>query len=183
MRKRNVLLFLTMALLLVAFNRAVWQKESQLREGTVMYLRLAPVDPRAFMLGDYMALAFTVDTEISRALRAMTSEGPSEGLQEETRKAAPREGQAVVALSDKGVASFQRFVDGGPLSDNEHLLHFRLKNGSAHVAAEAFFFQEGHAKDYEAAQYGEIRVDAEGKTLLVHLLNADMQRIQPGSAK
>lgn len=44
-------------------------KERVLRHGDVLYLRLAPVDPRSLMQGDYMALNFSIGIDITAAQR------------------------------------------------------------------------------------------------------------------
>ncbi len=178
---RNTLLVLALVLVLGAFNWSALQKEPLLTGGTVMYLQLAPVDPRAFLLGDYMDLAFRIDNEATGALQAAArnSERPGE-TDGALRSRLPRDGLIVVRLSNERVASFVRLDDGGPLAENEHRLYFRLKNGTAETAARSFFFQEGHAADYEAAEYGEIHVDADGRNLLTHLLDKNLQRIIPG---
>lgn len=180
---RKTLLVLGLALVLGLFNWSVLQKEPLLTGGTVMYLQLAPVDPRAFLLGDYMDLAFRIDGEVTAALREAARNGEQAGETDRAlRTQLPRDGLAVVRLSEERVASFVRLDDSGPLAENEHRLYFRLKNGSAETAARSFFFQEGHAADYEAAGYGEIHVDADGRSLLTHLLDRDLQRIVPGKA-
>ncbi|MDL2267683.1 GDYXXLXY domain-containing protein [Desulfovibrio sp. OttesenSCG-928-G15] len=168
-RLRATALLVVLALCFGLFHWAAMQKEALRNGGTTMYLRLAPVDPRAFLLGDYMALNYTLDGRVTDALRS-----------DEQGAADRADGQIVVSLSDTGEASFVRLVDGKtPLNRNEHLLSYRLKNRRAEVAAHAFFFQEGQATDYEKAAYGEIHVDENGKSLLTHLLDENMQRILP----
>lgn len=184
--RRAVLLLLCLALILAAFNWSALRKEPLLTGGTVMYLQLAPVDPRALLLGDYMALEFRVDREVTDALydAARKTEGADERIGRRALRALlPRDGLAVIALSPERVASFARLDDGSPLAEGEHRLYFRLKDGSAEVAARSFFFQEGHATDYEAADYGEIHVDADGRNLLTHLLDKDLRRIEPVTAQ
>ena len=180
---RKILLLLGLLLILCAFNWAVWQREPLLRDGTVMYLRLAPVDPRAFLLGDYMDLSFAIDLDITDALYDEARKNNKATSRFELQRELPREGHVVVTLSPQRVAEFLRLEDGSSLSSNEHKLHFRLKSGRAYVTAQSFFFQEGHAQDYEEAIYGEIHVDPEGKNLLTHLLDDNLQRIDPGAPK
>lgn len=185
---RNILLLLCLALALGAFNWSAINREPLLNGGTVIYLQLAPVDPRAFLLGDYMDLEFRVDRDVTGALRAAAREADSRAASDGSdysghktlRSQLPREGLAVVRLSPERVAAFARLDDGSPLAEGEHRLFFRLKNGEAEVAARSFFFQEGHAQDYEAAEYGEIHVDEDGRNLLTHLLDKDLRRIEPG---
>ena len=89
---------------------------------------------------------------------------------EPTMPRVPRDGEIVVRLDDQGVASFVRWHDERtPLAPGEHLLRYRLRDRRLHIATDAFYFQEGHAKRYEAAKFGELRVDAAGGSVLVGL--------------
>lgn len=45
-------------------NASIIDKEKHLAEGQVVYLELAPVDPRSLMQGDYMALNFRVAQQV-----------------------------------------------------------------------------------------------------------------------
>lgn len=181
---RKFLLLLCLVLILGAFNLSVMNREPLLHGGTVMYLRLAPVDPRALLLGDYMDLEFYMDREVTDALYEAVRQPDGQdatGWHEwrTLRSRLPHEGLAVVGLSPEREASFIRLDDGSPLAENEHRLFFRVKNGNAEVAARSFFFQEGHAGDYEQAEYGEIHVGPDGRNLLTHLLDAELRRIEP----
>jgi uncharacterized membrane-anchored protein len=44
-------------------------------------------------------------------------------------------------------------------------------------ATNAFFFQEGTARRYEAARYGEFRVAPDGELLLTGLRDKDLQAL------
>lgn len=54
------------ALLVVMFTAAVADRKALLREGDEMLLPLIPKDPRMFMLGDYMALSYDLERQLSR---------------------------------------------------------------------------------------------------------------------
>ena len=73
-RFRWVVLLATLAVLVVV-NSAIWQKERHIAEGEVVYLELAPVDPRSLMQGDYMALNFELSNDIQRTLPATVDFG------------------------------------------------------------------------------------------------------------
>src|SRR5690606_9942359 len=51
-------------LVLGAVNYAIYAKERVIRDGDVVFLELAPVDPRSLMQGDYMALRFRLADQI-----------------------------------------------------------------------------------------------------------------------
>ncbi|MDR1659277.1 MAG: GDYXXLXY domain-containing protein [Desulfovibrio sp.] len=164
----------TLVLLLAGFNLSARRQETLLREGAVVFLETAPVDPRALLLGDYMSLDWRVNRDATAALREREEMPPSE-----------EDIMIVVRLNADRVASFSRLDGGGPLADDELRLRgkkFRRRHGgiSIRTAASAFFFQEGHARAYEAARYGELRVDKDGGSLLVALRDARLRPISPG---
>ena len=150
MRKR--LLFGGLALVLIVANWAIWQKERVLATGDVMLLELAPVDPRSLIQGDYMRL----DYALTRGI--------------EKQRDWSYDGAVVVRLDDDGVATFVRRHDSGqPLAAGERLLRYRKRGNRVRVATDAYFFQEGSARKYAGARYGELRVDDDGASVLVGL--------------
>lgn len=154
-------------------NYSIYQKEQHLAEGRVVYLELAPVDPRSLMQGDYMALRFGVANQVYAQLPKATDDQPR------SPKVNTADGYVVVALDDRAVGSFARIDDGQPLADNEMKLRYRLRNGEVKFATNAFFFQEGHAQAYEAARYGQFRVDENGELLLVDMFDENLLKINP----
>ncbi|MDK9686336.1 GDYXXLXY domain-containing protein [Halomonas sp. LC1] len=164
-RFRWVVLLTTLAMLVVV-NSAIWQKERHIAQGEVVYLELAPVDPRSLMQGDYMALNFALANRLQSELY-QRGETPSASMN----------GDVVVRVDSARVAYFQRIDDGTPLEADERRLQFRLRHGRVRFATNAFFFQEGHAERYETAHYGEFRVNKEGELLLTALYDDTFQRL------
>lgn len=164
-RFRWVVLLTTLAVLVVV-NSAIWQKERHIAQGEVVYLELAPVDPRSLIQGDYMALNFALANRLQSELY-QRGETPSASMN----------GDVVVRVDSARVAYFQRIDDGTPLEADERRLQFRLRHGQVRLATNAFFFQEGHAERYEAAHYGEFRVNKEGELLLTALYDDTFQRL------
>ena len=121
-----------------------------------MLLRLAPVDPRSLIQGDYMILRYAIAGEIREAQLQLEDKG-----------------FIVVSLDENNVAKFVRIHKGEDLQADEHLLFYRNR-GALRLGAESFMFQEGDAKLYSKAQYGELRVDASGKSVLVGLRGEDL---------
>lgn len=154
-------------------NGAIVGKEKHLTEGQVVYLELAPVDPRSLMQGDYMALNFRVAQQVYDALPK------SDHHRDWNREPEASDGYVVVGLDENRIASFQRLDDGTPLSANEVKLQYRVRHGAIKFATNAFFFQEGHAQPYEAARYGEFRVNDDGELLLAAMFDEQLQKIQP----
>ncbi|MEL7965048.1 GDYXXLXY domain-containing protein [Vreelandella neptunia] len=167
-KRNHWIMVLTTVVVLLAVNWAVWQKERHLSEGEIVYLELAPVDPRSLMQGDYMALNFALSDQIQSALHQ--SERYEDSLK-------ARNGYVVVRLDEKRIAYFQRLDDGSSLRDDERRLRYRLRNGQVRFTTDAFFFQEGHGERYEPARYGQLRVNTKGEPLLVALYNAELTKL------
>lgn len=164
---RKVIAVIAGLAILALANWTVWQREQLLAGGKVAILELAPVDPRSLMQGDYMALRFQLaDSAFGRG-RMMNSAKGTEAA----------DGRLVARADEKGVARFVRRHGGEPLADGEFLLRYRVRNGEPKFATNAFFFQEGHAKFYERARFGEFRVAPSGDMLLTHMLGENRQRL------
>lgn len=137
------------------------KKEMTLATGQAMLLELAPRDPRSLMQGDYMVLRYKL---------AQTFEAGSPD----------KDGLLVVMLDDNGVATYKRVHSPVvPLTTGEHLLRYRKRGTGIRLGAESFFFQEGHAKYYSGAKYGELRVSESGDSILVGLRGQDRERLGP----
>jgi uncharacterized membrane-anchored protein len=162
---RQIVLFAVLLLTLALVNFQIVNKERTIRSGRVMLLELAPLDPRSLMQGDYMALRYKA--------AAMIGEN---GL--------PRDGRLVVSLDENGVATFKRIhTPGQPLAPGEYLLRYRKRGEGIRLGAESFFFQEGHAKYYSKAKYGELRVAETGDSVLTGLRGPDLERLGPDAGK
>jgi len=153
--------FISLIILLMLVNWSIYNKEQHIKNGKVVYLKLAPVDPRSLMQGDYMALRFDIANNIYDRLPK------TEHYQGWQHNADAKDGRVLVALDDKDVASFVSIFNGQMLKENELILHYRVRNGAVKFATNAFFFEEGSAKIYEKAKYGEFRVNESGELLLV----------------
>jgi uncharacterized membrane-anchored protein len=156
---QRLLLLLGAALVFGGFNGAVLQKEALLRDGRVLRLALAPVDPRAFMTGDYMALDYVIAAQI----RAQMADAGD---------ARPRDAYAVVAPDPKGIGRLVRVQERAtPLADHELALKVRQRRAGIRIGTDAYYFREGTARNFAAARYGELRVADSGDALLVGLLD------------
>ena len=90
------------------------------------------------------------------------------------------DGHVVVAVDRNRVAHFRRLADGRPLAPGETALRYRIRGGRPRFATDAFFFEEGQADAYAAAQYGEFRVGPDGDMILTALRDSNLRRL--GSA-
>ena len=171
MAKIIALVALVMVLGLV--NWSIMKKEDHLANGKIVYLELAPIDPRSLMQGDYMALNFKVGREVYNALPK------TQNYRAWRHDANASDGDVIVNLDEKNIATYKAIYSGQTLSPNEVLLHYRVRSGAVKFATNAFFFQEGHARDYQPARYGQFRVDNNGELLLVALYGEGLNRLGP----
>ena len=155
------------ALVFGALNFSIVGKENIKRSGEIVYLRLAPVDPRSLMQGDYMALRFALVQELDKTLGRDAAPSAASG---------PREGEvrfANVALAADRVASLADAAAPATLR-----LRYRIRNGQVWLGTNAFFFQEGDAVRFSSARYGEFRVDrASGEAVLVGLRDETLKAL------
>ncbi|MFM4748553.1 GDYXXLXY domain-containing protein [Aeromonas veronii] len=160
---RQLALLLSGLAILAGINATVWRYEHAMSSGEVVLLRLAPVDPRSLMQGDYMRLNYEIARELtSRDARATQNKG-SDTL--------------VIRLDVHQVATL--VADGKPdrLASDERLLQVHQSERQWQIGPDAYFFEEGTGEQYEAARYGEFRLQADGKTLLVGLRDEAYQPI------
>ncbi len=147
-------------LVLLAFvGRSTWKNERLLREGELVLLELAPVDPRSLMQGDYMRLNYAA---------ANVEEGDT-----------PEAGYLIVRPGANRVGERRRLqAEVQPLSPGELAIPYRKRRWQLTIGAESYFFQEGRAADYERAKYGGLRVDGAGNALLVKLYDEAYRAIE-----
>ena len=156
-KKYKIVLAANLILVLAFFAFSVIQKETLMSNGTEILLRLAPVDPRSLMQGDYMALDFEVTRKISYDSKS---------------------GYVVVKVGDDKVAEFVRVQNDKDVNDGEHLIRYKRQSGRLSIGADNYFFQEGSAKKFENAKYGLLKVDSDGNSILVGLCDKDGRLIE-----
>jgi uncharacterized membrane-anchored protein len=167
---RTILALAVGALILAAVNFTIYQREQLIREGRVVLLELAPVDPRSLMQGDYMALRFKVATDAFSGRQRNQASPEAAKLMD---------GHLVVALDAHGVGQFKRFAKSEErLASDEVLLRYRIRDDQPKFATNAFFFQEGHGQDYQTARYGEFRVAKNGDMILTSMRAADYRLLE-----
>jgi uncharacterized membrane-anchored protein len=151
-------------------NHSILVKEALLAEGRVVLLELAPVDPRSLMQGDYMDLRFKAADEAFGRLSREAAKEIADGC-------------VVVRTDARGVGHYVRRDDGKRLTPDEVRMRYRVRGGQVKFATNAFFFQEGHAKYYERARYGEFRVAADGELLLTAMLGERLERLGQSASR
>ena len=154
MSRTRILILAGALLVLGAVNYSIFAKERIKRDGVVVYLDLAPVDPRSIMQGDYMTLRFRLAQDIAANAKPLPAEGDTS--------------MAEVTVDDRKVASLAKGGATGNLR-----IRYRIRKGQVWLGTNAFFFEEGSEARYAPARYGEFRVDAaSGEAVLVNLRDA-----------
>jgi uncharacterized membrane-anchored protein len=146
-------------IVLGAVSYAIYEKEEIIRSGEVVYLELAPIDPRSLMQGDYMALRFQLAVEIEGAR--------SSGSLDPSLRSVP------LALDSRRVATL------GTASAQALRIGFRVRAyEQIWLGTNAYFFAEGTAERYTDARYGEFRLSGDtGEAVLVALCDAELNRL------
>ncbi|QEI07460.1 GDYXXLXY domain-containing protein [Pigmentiphaga aceris] len=193
--KRAAILLLGVLATLVGVNMTVWSFEKLRTDGSVVYLELAPKDPRSLMQGDYMALRLDIASTVRDALtemeyvkqdgddaadlnaksvmRSNADAQPATGV---VASAPMRSGFVIVQPDQKNIGRFVRVqADVSSLADKQFALPFRRSPQGVQVVTSDFFFAEGRAHDFDAARYGEFRVDTKGRAVLTGLLDENMK--------
>lgn len=157
----------TLLLSLIFVNISIFQKEQMLKEGTLVILELAPVDPRSLMQGDYMVLNYSLALSLYEQFWRKEQTHPHST------------GTLVVELDQQHRAIRAHFAEKPSLQPQEVLMKYRLVRHRLQIGTPSYFFQEGHAERFERARYGEFRISHDGTALLTYLLDAEGKRIQP----
>lgn len=174
--------------ILASVNTSILRKERIKRSGEVLYLPLAPVDPRSLMQGDYMALRFELAREIDEARRPASASRESGVFDELDQQSEDSESDPLLRE--------EAFQDGkqalAPITIDEHRvghlakspgaaalkLRYRIRNRGVWLGTNAFFFEEGEAERFRDARFGEFRVDRRsGEAVLIGLANAKLERL------
>lgn len=152
---RAALVIANCLLVLAVVGGAISRTQAVVESGRSVFLKLAPVDPRSLMQGDYMTLRYAISGD--DAFR--------EGM-----AAAATRGRLLLKLDEEGVGTFSRLDDGSaePAEDEVRLMYRKFRRGWR-FGIESFFFQEGLGEVYEVAKYAELRVDPSGEAVLVDL--------------
>lgn len=145
---------LSLLAIVATANLGIRQKEALIRDGQPVFVELAPVDPRSLVQGDFMRLNFNLPGEAEERRAGML------------RRERPF---VVVRRDERGIAKPLRIAGETPLSEGEMRIELTPKDGRWILVSDAWFFAEGEAPRWARARYGEFRVDADGRALLVGL--------------
>lgn len=107
---RKLYILAVLVLFLGGYGLSVYRMETVLAEGKTVLLALAPVDPRAPLMGDYMALRYVVNNDIRKALAQRAAQSAAQkAAQMNAANGTPEVGATGNAANGGG-------VDGGASS-------------------------------------------------------------------
>ncbi|WP_431259574.1 GDYXXLXY domain-containing protein [Roseateles chitinivorans] len=152
-------------LALVLVNVLIAARERLISEGRPVFVKLAPVDPRSLMQGDYMRLSYDLPGVEWRT--RFNGDAP---LLWGARQ------RVAVTLDARGIVQSSKLLgpDEEPPAGTQ-LLELTPKDGRWTFVSDAWFFKEGEAERWQPAKYGEFRVTPEGKGLLVRVVGEDLK--------
>lgn len=159
----SLIVILLSILVLAILNYGIYEKEAIKKQGEIILLKLAPVDPRSLMQGDYMRLRYTVEG------KAFTQELAT----------SERNGYLVVVADKYNVGQFVRVYHKEQLAAGEKLFRYYNQKYAIRIVPDSFFFQEGHGQFYQNAKYGIFKFSGPKDYLLVGLADADRKEILP----
>ncbi len=153
--RKHLATLLTVVFTLLSLNGFIYNKEHTIKNGERILLRLAPVDPRSLMQGDFMRIRYQLNNQLNQQ----------------------QDGQAIIELDENNVASYVSLFEDQSLNQNQRLLNFKVRQNVPRIGSQAFFFQEGQAQLFDKAAYGELVLTDTGQVLLVALRDAKLQSI------
>ncbi len=152
----------TVFIAIIAINININKKQDLIKNGETLLFKLAPVDPRSIMQGDYMRLRFALSNEITQRINLLN---PNKTIPN-------KQGFAVVEKNSDNVVSFVDLFHNQELTKNQYMIPYKYRNRQTKFTTDAYYFQEGTAGKYQISIYGEYRY-ANGEMLLVNLVDKD----------
>ena len=176
--------------LLGAVNYKVQQFEDVLATGKPVVLKIAPVDPRSLMQGDYMVLNYAILSEIQQSQflsesneslesnESIDAGEANEAIGIDESSPSGKKAYILVHLDKNHVATFCEEQSEIP-TDFKHCtpnvyLPIRYKGWIPELPSQDYFFAEGKGEYYAQAEYAEYRFK-DGILLLARLLDKDLK--------
>jgi uncharacterized membrane-anchored protein len=174
MSRWKMMFIASILLVMGLYNYQIFKKEETLKNGELVFLELAPVDPRSLLQGDYMELRYAMASGSWDSIPQLQT--PFDSL--------PTRGFIIFKLDDKRVARGIRFQKNTEnLKQGEYAIKYFKKDWQIHIGVESYFFQEGKGYALDSARYGGVRLDKHGNSLLVGMYDRKLQLIDLSKVK
>ncbi|OZV17029.1 beta-carotene 15,15'-monooxygenase [Aggregatibacter actinomycetemcomitans] len=165
----------TVLLILIPLNYKVWQFENVLMTGKPVVLKIAPVDPRSIIQGDYMSLSYAILTDIRAQLNTSVNDQEAAISGRKTRS---KRVYVLVHQDEQGVATLCRVENRIPTDFYDCVPDMYLPVNNVgwfpQLPSQEYFFAEGKGQHYAQAEYAEYRFK-DGILLLARLLDKDLK--------
>lgn len=161
-RSKTIPILLIILLQLASMGFQIVKSELILANGTEIKLKLAPVDPRSLLQGDYVRLNY----EISRP--GNLDSDYEDGLSWKKNV------QVVLHPDSNGLYAVKKlYQEGDRVQEGEVIINGVLDRGGRIIyGIESYFVPEGTGREVEAsARYALVRVGSNGDAILVTLLD------------
>lgn len=142
---RNKLIFLYAICLAVCFGGYAIYTRHALKNAQTFYLQMAPVDPLAFLSGEYMQINYAFEDNVF-------------GINAPVK-------QVTLYIDERGVAG--NVKTDKPLVIPVHQVTARLPH--------QFYFKEGTAKKYDTAAYAQLKRLPDGRFLISGLADEKLK--------
>ncbi len=153
MRLSPLLIAVVIVLQLGVIGYQTVRSETLLATGASIKLKLAPVDPRSLLQGDYVMLNYDISTPFSQ-----------DNWNRGKVKVVLTPGSQGVYIADR------LYQDGEKLSNHEVILNGQWNGSRIQYGIENYFIPEGTGRNVEQnAHYAYIRVSQNGDALLERL--------------
>lgn len=172
--KTTYIILITFILIVFFFFIVVIQKERTIKEGELVLLELAPIDPRSLIQGDYMQLNYTISTKERDNFGSTADQVTNE------EKYKKKRGYVLLQLDEKQIGHYVKLTDKMEKKENNqiYIRFFNYDGWQYNIGAESYFFQEGEAVKFEKAKYGALRVDDKGNSVLIGVYDKDLKLIE-----
>lgn len=137
--------------LVILFSGMIGFTRHGLQNAPTVYLKIRPVDPRALLMGDYMALVYEVERNTKEPFS--------------------------LYVGQNGIISTEATDGATPISipvKQKRSMLTRGRPGTLRVPHQ-FYFEEGQSKRYERAVYAQMRHLRDGRFLLETLTDENLQ--------
>lgn len=156
---------LTVIIVLVMTNINISKKQDLISNGENLYLKLAPVDPRSLMQGDYMRLRFELGDKIRERLQLINN----------NRTIPKTNGIAVIEKDKNNIGTFVSLFNNQNLTANQFLIHYKYRDFQVYFTTDAFYFQEGKASHYQKSEFGLYKINKQGEMILVNMADKNLK--------
>lgn len=159
---KNIILCISTIIILVIFNINILLNNTFLKTGEdiLLPLEIKSEPTRAFMLGDYKSLSYTISTELLMSNPNSFS----------------KNGFLVIATDKDLIAHFVRIYHGEKLAPNEKLIKYQMSSNIPTPLPNKFYISEGQHDIYKNAAYAILHYQGSKNYMLIGL--ADANRIK-----